>query len=291
MEASTRHQKNPFSTTGKKPFLLLALALPCLLAFALVAGCASQSSSAKSSDASSESSAEQESAYEFEPPTDKEVEQFDAWADDTVRNALAKLADEGVIESFDRDAFLLRDAFQYKGSSDGYVIVFSDEAAGKELSGSYKLPEGKVIVGNFDYYDGVACVAYADGNWGSKDKRTLFRPESLFGYFDQYQMSDAFTDVPVTTFANRIDECDYLVLFDGVLTHVDEDYYNNVYDRKVVTTFVLVIDVKQGKVVHIENVGTDAPGPRVKLDEASGKVLYDDLAAYLNDLLLDRADG
>ena len=55
------------------------------------------------------------------------------------------------------------------------------------------------------------------------------------------------------------------------------------------TTLVLVIDAKQGKVVHIENVGTDTP-PSMNSDRTEGEVLKEDLIACLNGLLLNQAN-
>lgn len=293
----------------------IALALVCVFAMVMIVGCASQSSpsagsqepeqasegvaeqeSESAADADSAATAqeatEEESAPAFEDPSEDDIALYNEWADTTVSNALNNLADEGVIAEPSSDGEYLDEAFEYSGSG----IAFLDENAGEELSGDFDLPAGKVVLGCFDSILSEAThsteVFYADGNWGTDQGRepTLFYPESMFGYLDQYEMSDVLRDVPVETFANSTDECDYLIVYDGVPSSVEEDFYWGGWDRISTTTLVLVIDAKQGKVVHIENVGTDTP-PAMNSDTTEGEVLKEDLAAYLNDLLLNQANS
>ncbi len=293
----------------------IVLALACLFALVMVAGCASQSSpsagSAESeqasegttqqeseptagadSSATSQEATEEENTPAFEEPSEDDIALYNEWADAIVQDALNNLADEGVIAEPPSDAEYLGEAFEYSGNG----IAFLDEQAGEELSGGFDLPAGKVVLGNFDSIVSDTAhstqVFYADGNWGTSvdGEPTLFYPQSTFGYLDQYQMHDALKDVPIETFANSTDECDYLIVFDGVPSSVEEDFYMGGWDRVSTTTLVLIIDAKQGKVVHIENVGTDTP-PAMNSDSTEGEMLKEDLAAYLNDLLLEQSES
>ena len=237
------------------------------------------------------------STHAFEPPSEEEVALNNEWADTTVRNALVSLADEGVIEQPASDAELLQQAFQYDYADAGFGVDFLDEEAGNDLSGEYELPAGKVIIGRVDYSPGSTrpiIVDYANGDWTNEaisGDVPLFYPESLKGHFSEELLEATLADVPADTFANSTDECDYLVVFDAVDSHVDEDFYMSNIDRTAVTTLVLVIDAKQGKIVHIENVGTDMPGNVVEMGGQTGDMLWDELGAYLNGLLLNRADS
>ena len=269
----------------------VAFAMACLFALAISAGCASQSSTQAESAASGESSeqAADQSSSSSKRPSEKDIARYNEWADDVVCDALNNLADDGVIAEPAGDATYLQEAFEYYHDD----IAFLDKEAGNELSGNYSLPEGKVIMGWFDSITSDAAhsteVFYANGNWGPADHNepTLFYPQSMFGVFDQYIMQDALRDVPTDAFADSIDECDYLIVFDAVDSNIKEKYYAGGYDRISVTTLALVIDVNRGKVVHIENVGTDTPGD-YQVTNNSGSMLKQKLAEYLDGLLLNR---
>lgn len=270
----------------------VVFAMACLFALAIIAGCAPQSSTHTESAASGKSSeqAAEQSSSSSKRPSEKDIARYNEWADDVVCDALNNLADDGVIAKPAGDATYLQEAFEYSHDD----IAFLDEEAGKELSGNYSLPEGKVIMGWFDSITSDAShsteVFYANGNWGpaDHDEPTLFYPQSMFGVFDQYIMQDALSDVPTDAFADSIDECDYLIVFDAVDSSIKKKYYASGHDRISVTTLVLVIDVNRGKVVHIENVGTDTPGD-YQVTNNSGSMLKQQLAEYLDGLLLNRA--
>ena len=269
----------------------VVLAMACLFALAISAGCAPQSSTQAKSAASGESSerAAEQSSSSSKRPSEKDIARYNEWADDVVCDALNNLADDGVIAEPAGDATYLQEAFEYYHND----IAFLDKEAGNELSGNYSLPKGKVIMGWFDPITSDAAhstkVFYANGNWGpaDHDEPTLFYPQSMFGVFDQYIMQDALRDVPTDAFADSIDECDYLIVFDAVDSSIKEKYYAGGYDRISVTTLALVIDVNRGKVVHIENVGTDTPGD-YQVTNNSGSMLKQKLAEYLDGLLLNR---
>ncbi len=306
----------------------IVFALTCLLALAMATSCTSQSSpstDAEQDQASGEvanqqddsandsnGSADTQYATEAEPetetsnaaenaswgeiPTEEEVALNNEWADTTVRNALDELVNEGAIAPIASDAELMGDAFEYETADSGYGIAFEDEAIGAELSDDYTLPNGKVIIGRIDYGDEFRPVRadYADGDWVYEavgERVPLFYPESLNGHFSDERTETILANVPVETFANSTDECDYLIIFDSVTSHVDEDYYMGSIDRTSVTSLVFVIDVNEGKIVHIENVGTDTPGSTVEMGQQRGDLLWDEVAAYLNELLLNRSDG
>ena len=313
---------------SKRPILPIAFALACMFALAMATGCAQQSSpstdaeqervseeaseqrsdsaddsngsadtqDAAESESEAEASADAESASWGEIPTEEEVALNNEWADTTVRNALDELVNEGAIAPIASDAELMGDAFQYETTSSGYGIAFEDEAIGTELSDDYTLPSGKVIIGRIDYGNEFRPVRadYADGDWiyeAVGERVPLFYPESLNGHFDDEGTETILANVPVETFANSTDECDYLIVFDSVASHVDEDYYMGSIDRTCVTSLVFVIDVSEGKIVHIENVGTDTPGSTVEMGQQRGDLLWDEVAAYLNELLLNRSES
>ena len=81
---------------------------------------------------------------------------------------------------------------------------------------------------------------------------------------------------------NSPEECDYLLLFTGLISRVDENYYNHVVDRKMRSTHVFVIDAHMKEVVHIEFIGADCPG--VSTSNPIGKLLRDDAIAYMRKL-------
>ena len=313
---------------SKRFILPIALVLTCLFALAMATGCTSQSSpstdaeqeqaseevatqqddsaddsngsadtqDATEAEAEAETSTDAENASWGVIPTEEEVELNNKWADTTVRNALDELVNEGAIAPIPSDAELMGDAFQYESADPGYGIAFEDEAIGAELSADYILPSGKVIIGRIDYGNEFRPVKadYADGDWVYEavgERVPLFYPESLDGHFSAERTETILENVPVETFANSTDECDYLIIFDSVASHVDEDYYMGSIDRTSVTSLVFVIDVNEGKIVHIENVGTDTPGSTVEMGQQRGDLLWDEVAAYLNELLLNRSES
>ena len=226
------------------------------------------------------------------------IEQKDAWADGVVRSALDKLADEGAIDKVSEKADLLVDAFEYEKIDKGYGIAFKDEALGKELSGAYTLPDGKVILcrtrttGAKEAPFTTVYPEYADGDWVNEavgEDVALFYPESLNGHFSEERSKDILADVPADAFADSFDDCDFLIVYDEVTSHVDENYYLGSINRTSATSLVMVIDMKDGRVVHIENVGTDTPGSVVKMGQEHGVLLWDEVAAYLNKLLTNRS--
>ncbi len=265
--------------TASLTFSVVVASVCCLFAALVFAGCASEPAAPKLTP-------------------EEMIEQKDAWADGVVRSALDKLADEGAIGKVSKTADLLVDAFEYEKIDNGYGIAFKDKALGKELSGAYTLPNGKVILcrtrttGAKEAPFMTVYPEYADGDWVNEavgEDVPLFYPESLNGHFDEERSKIILADVPAEAFADSFDDCDFLIVYDEVASHVDENYYFGSINRTSVTTLVLVVDMKSGQVVHIENVGTDTPGSTVKMGQQHGTLLWDEVAAYLNKLLTNRS--
>ena len=288
---------------------LLSVFFASLVAFTifLLAGCASAGSSsdvaseAQSQSPASSSLAKDASSSGASAPrklSKDELRQNNEWADTAVRGALNKLAADGVIATPKSDAETLVEMFEFVPVGDGYDINYLNERAGKELCASYALPKGKVILCRFerdmsenDHH--WVRPEYADGDWVNEEVGSnvpLFYPQSLNGHFDDEGSKTILANVPADTFANSVDECDYLVVYDSGASHIDEGYYTGV-DRQSTTTLALVVNMREGKVVHIENIGTDTPGKRVKIGQNRGKMLWDECAKYLNTLLTNRPKG
>ena len=282
--------------------MFIALLGVCLIC---QAGCASKSASsdassaAQSQSSASSSAAKDASSSGASAPkklSKDELRQNNEWADAVVRGALDKLAADGVIAEPKRDAETLVEMFEFEPVGDGYDIDYLNEEAGKELCASYTLPKGKVILCCFerdmsenDHH--WVRPEYADGDWVYEEVGSnvpLFYPQSLNGHFDDEGSITILANVPADAFANSIDECDYLVVYDSGASHIDEGYYTGI-DRQSTTTLALVINVHEGKVVHIQNIGTDTPGKRVKIGQNRGKMLWDECAEYLNTQLTTRA--
>ena len=259
------------------------------------------SSTAQSQSSSSSSAAKDASSSGTSVPkklSKDELRQNNEWADAAVRAALDKLAADGVIAAPKSDAETLVEMFEFEPVGDGYDIDYLNEEAGKDLCASYALPKGKVILCCFERDMSEndrfwVRPEYADGDWVNEEVGSnvpLFYPESLNGHFDDEGTMTILANVPTDAFANSIDECDYLVVYDSGASHIDEGYYTGI-DRQSTTTLALVVNMREGKVAHIENIGTDTPGKRVKIGQNRGKMLWDECAEYLNTLLTNRPKG
>ena len=217
------------------------------------------------------------------------VNQKDTWAEGVLRAAIDDLAAQGAIDDVPADAQMMTGAFAYEKVEDGYGIALKDDRVKAELTGDFTLPAGKVILCDPDYNREMR-VFYLDGsaakyNATAPSDAPLFYPESMYGYFSADGMADLLDGVDSSRFADDLDGCDYLIAFDSVFSHIDENYYYSSIDRKSCTTFVIVVDAKAKKVVHIENIGTDTPPDTVKAGGENGQMLHKELIAYLNGLL------
>lgn len=219
---------------------------------------------------------------------EENVAQAKDWANSLERDALAALADEGVIAPAADNAALFEDVFEFENRDQ---IVYQDAQAGQALEGYFAL-DGKVIIcSNTGEAGNAPHVAYLD-SLAEEDEAgnalPLFRPnqygkaESTLIYLgDSYEI--LMDGVDYDAFANSLAKCDYLIAYDAIDTEVRENYYVGGADRVTVTTIAVIFDVRNRKVAHIEVIGSDTPngskeGPR-------GKLLDEDLARYLNTLL------
>ena len=90
---------------------------------------------------------------------------------------------------------------------------------------------------------------------------------------------DGFNKEP---FANGLDECDYFLIYSGMISHVDKAFYWGDIDRKAVSTLVFVIDVREKEMIHIEFIGNDCPG--VSAQSATGSTMVTEAEQYMIDI-------
>lgn len=225
-----------------------------------------------------------------QPTKEQLVSQKDTWAESVLRAAVDDLAAQGAIGKVPADAKMMAEAFTYEQAKGGYDIAFKDDRAKAELTGDFTLPDGKVVLCDPDA-NGKMRVFYLDGSAGKNNASVpngapLFYPESAHGYFSEPSMAKLLDGVDPSRFASDLDGCDYLIAFDGVYSHVDEDYYVGSVDRKSCTTLAIVVDAKAKKVLHIQNIGTDTPPNQVQAGGENGQVRSEELVSYLNELLV-----
>ena len=237
------------------------------------------------------------------------VENKDAWADGIVVEALNKLAASGAIAPLPEDFKLFSRAFNFRQEGSGYVIDFLNGDAQARLTGDFRLDLSdcaKVAIcredARVDTQTGARVrdlgVLSTDKegkftiNFSNSDSgKALLAAPALkpSGYFDMIDKS-----VPQSVYANTLDECRYLIAYGGCYANIIENYYalgpngKGITDRIDVTTVVLVVDTQTREVVHIQNIGTEIPGPSVDVarGENYGSTLTKEANAYISQLLL-----
>lgn len=253
------------------------------------ASASSVSTSAVSSASSNANSSSREAVVTDEQRAEM-IEQRQAWTDGIVKDSVAKLVEDGIIETNDGETQFYK-MFQFESDGNGgYDIAYKDTKAKASLTGDFTLPAGKVAICRTDYGSEERPVEplYNDGKHieGSRTMGLpLFYPESFIGEVGEDGLAVMLDGIDNEAFAGSFDECDYLILYDRFASHIDEGYYMGNIDRESATTMVFVIDAKEHKVVHIENIGTDTPGKSVKMGQNRGDMKYDEMEAYINALL------
>ena len=229
---------------------------------------------------------------------EESLAQKDAWAEDLVRKSFIGLAQAGAMSEPASDAELLDEMFNYV-----YLggIEFLDPRAESELmSGSYFLPKNsKVILATPSYSTKIPMeVFYYDKEKYMEDHgitdekqadRPLFTPIydlSIKGEVQETgtgaEIADAVDD---SVFADGLDKADYLIVFDALDSYVETNYYKNGLDRTTVTTVVMVINVKQIAVEHIEIIDIDVPPPVYDVSNYFAHVDREGIVSYITALL------
>ncbi|MBQ9828694.1 MAG: hypothetical protein IJM62_08425 [Lachnospiraceae bacterium] len=219
-----------------------------------------------SQDTSGQTETEKPAETESRAP-DPSPEETEEWVASLVSDAVQKLSDEGIIAVSFEDYDMMIPFVE--GDKGEMVPDFSDEAKGRELTEEFSLSGGRMIISENGE---VLCTS-----------KRLRRTDPVPYFFPSGSTGILIYDTNNTeAFADSLDDCRYLVYYRGFESKTDKAYYNNTYDRIHVTTVVFIIDTETRKVVHMETVGTDAPGNIT--DDRKGKVLYDRAEGYIRGL-------
>ena len=264
--------------------------------------------SGASSEASAERQAEIERLTGLEEAYNHTLEVKDDWADGVVVDALNKLAEQGAIAPLPDDFQLFEKVFQFEPVEGGYDVAFLDNAAKEQVTGDFSLDlsDGSKVALCTELHmlndDGSRArdvtVPYTDkdGKFSTSVKKhdeALLATPTLMpgGWAGTYASLQS--DVPQEVFADNIEECRYLIAYGSCYSNVEKDYYSvtltseGSIDRTDVTTVVLVIDAREHRILHIENIGTSVPEGSVDAAKAEhyGKQLTGEAIAYIKNLL------
>lgn len=210
-----------------------------------------------------------------------------SWASGIILDALTKLANEGAIAPLPEDAYLFTNVFEWErtgGTVQARTVAFTSEEAQRRLTGDFELPDGKVVIATEKgfVYSTDKSMYYLTG--GEQDAELADVP----AFYPSSGIDAALLDgIPQNRFANKLYECDYIIAYDGVMTHEEEHYYNYGASGYFTTTFVMVVDARSHEVLHIETIGTTSPDARVTEGEGSraGRVMEEEAFAYMRQLL------
>ena len=175
----------------------------------------------------------------------------DEWASGLAADAVGKMYDDGDVYPGELEGGEL---FLFEGEYAECDIAYSSDGVREKYTGSQPDIDGKVVWGHLTPTGQVQLFA-----------------ESIY------------KDIDTEAVARSIDEAEYLIVYCGFVSRVDKEFYNGGIDRTLVTTLVLVIDVQDRSVVHIENVGTDCPDGYIS-DRSRGFALDDAALDYMNGL-------
>ncbi len=228
----------------------------------------------------------------------------DDWADVTVLEALTGLADEGSISPLPENYKIFDNVFEFEKSGDGYDIIFQNSDVKAEITAGFTLDltDGSKIALCCEMHmldsDGLRLrdltVPYTDKDGAfstavnKHDEELLSTPTLMPGGWSGI-FADILKDVPAEVFADTTDECRYLIAYGGCISNVEENYYSvspvadGIRDRTDVTTVVLIIDAKEKRILHIENIGTDIPPDQT--DDPTGSIMTEKALEYIKELL------
>ena len=261
----------------------------------------------KSSD-SGESDAKRQAEIERLTGLEKKytdtIDKKDDWADKLVYESLKNLADEGAISPLPDDYKIFENVFEFEETVDGYGISFLKNDVETKLTADFKLDltDGSKIAlcceKHMQKEDGSRLrdltVPYTDKDGAfstavyKHDEKLLSTPTLMPGGWSG-MFAGIQKDVPAEVFADTIDECRYLIAYGGCNSNVVENYYavspvaEGIRDRTDVTTLVLIIDAKEKRILHIENIGTDIPAAQTT--DPTGNVLNEKAIEYIDNLL------
>ena len=137
-------------------------------------------------------------------------------------------------------------------------LHFSLTASGIiKYTGNKFLLKGKIIcAGNYGY-TGDTIMTYT---------RSVFDDQSL----PYYYYAQIAQDSPQAAFASKREECKYLIVVLGI-SNTESGFYEGGVDRTSISTEVVIIDVENLKVIHIEHIGDDTPGAITKTPKGKMK--------------------
>ena len=173
----------------------------------------------------------------------------DEWAYEILSDAVDNMISSGDVYASDisPDDLFLFDA-------DGYIVFSSAEAGSRYTGDDYDI-SGEVL-------------------WGSYDPGgTQYRSAGV-SIIDNASGSMPFADSPA--------DCDTLILYAGLVSGVNQGFYEGGTDRRMVSTIVLVIDVSGRQVIHIEQIGVDCPG--VMASMPSGRTMSEEALEYMSEI-------
>ena len=194
----------------------------------------------------------------FDDEKEKVVITDDEWAKDLWDEAYKKMIDAG---DFSRSSLTYGGIFPFET---GGNIHFTTKEIGQKYTDRNFYVQGKVIWGNYSDSMGLSV----------KKKSPNYHDDSISEY-----CCDGFIEEP---FAESWDECDYFLVYAGMISHVDKAFYWGNIDRKAVSTFVFVIDVRTKEMIHIEFIGNDCPG--VSAQSATGFTMVTEAEQYMSDI-------
>ncbi len=186
----------------------------------------------------------------IEPPAEE-------WGNDLFNEAVSGLIDSGDVSESAIDA---SDLFEF--DDDGNIVFGSAEAKVRLTSASPDIT-GKVIWGCYSIFSREVSVLEKSPN-DTDESTPRFTPVGVSG------------DAP---FASSVTEADYFIVYTGLISRVESEFYDNGHDRNTMTTIVMVIDCNTREVIHIENIGSDRPG--IVTSDTTGAVMTDDATAYM----------
>lgn len=175
----------------------------------------------------------------------------DEWATGLMADAARKMYDDGDVYPGELEGGEL---FLFEGEYAECDIVYSSDGVREKYTGSQPDIDGKVVWGHLSPAGQVQLFA-----------------------------GSIYKDLDDEAVAESIDEAKYLIVYCGFVSRVDKGFYDGGIDRVLMTTLVLVIDVQERSVVHIENVGTDCPSGYMS-DRSRGFALDDAALEYMNGL-------
>jgi hypothetical protein len=208
-------------------------------------------------------------------PTDPVVqveysqEESDAWAREVFDESLQKLIDAK--------------ALNLEMSS--YLFEFSFAESEAELTFTSEQPAEELLVGDFSA-GSKAIIAEAGAGMLPVVAMNQEAESGLPAYFPSSANEEgSYDDVDPQRFANYVTECDRLLIWGGFEADRESKYYEDGTDRVTTATLVFVIDVTNGKLLHIESVGTDRPESEPESTNGTGYTMSESANEYIAELL------